>query len=262
MARKNNVIAVMSPKGGVGKTVTTANLAAALSQEFDKKVLAIDTNVSTASLGLHLDIFYPRNTIQDIATKGFSIRKAIHVYDKNLHVIPASIKIQKKDKNIHNVRKNTYKLISNYENILEELADDYDLVLLDSAPGFDMESVAALNVAGGLLLVTNPDYPSMITAAKAIEYARSLRVPMGGIVLNKVDNREHELQVDEIEDALNVKVIEQIPFDRRIPESIAHRTPIVLYRPGTESSRAFKRLAGSLVGEEYNDHLLRRILGY
>jgi len=257
--RRNNVIAVMSPKGGTGKTTTTANLAAALSNEFDKKVLAIDTNVSTASLGLHLDIFYPRNTIHDIATRGFPIRKAIHVYDKNLHVIPASIKVKKNEKNIHNVSKNIHKLIGRYDDLLDELADDYDLVLLDSAPGFDMESIAALSVAGGLLVVTNPDYPAMITAARAIEHARNLRVPLGGIVLNKVDNQSHELQIDEIEDALNTKVLEQIPFDKRIPESIAHRTPIVLHRPGIESSRAFKRLAGSLVDEEYNDHLLRRI---
>lgn len=262
MVRKSNVIAVMSPKGGVGKTVTTANLAAALANEFDKKVLAIDTNVSTASLGLHLDIFYPKNTIHDTVGRGFPARKAIHVYDKNLHVIPASIKVRKEDKNIHNLRKNTQKLINNYDDILDELSDDYSLVLLDCAPGFGMESVAALHVAGGLLLVTNPDYPSIITAAKAIEYAKTLRVPLGGIVLNKVDNRKYELQTDEIEDALDTKILEKIPFDKRIPESIAHRIPIVLYRPGSEASRAYKRLAGSLVGEEYNDYLLRRILGY
>ena len=100
MTRKPNVIAVMSPKGGVGKTVTTANLAAALSTIFNKKVLAIDTNVSTASLGLHLDIFYPKTTINDLTGKKHLVQKAIHIYDENLHIIPASIKIKKKDKNI------------------------------------------------------------------------------------------------------------------------------------------------------------------
>jgi len=257
MKRKANVIAVMSPKGGVGKTVTTANLAAALSTTFNKKVLAIDTNVSTASLGLHLDIFYPKTTLNDLTGKKHLISKAIHLYDENLHVIPASIKIRKQDKNIKTFRSNLSKLVNQYEKLLENFSKEYDLVLLDCAPGFDLEAIAALHVAGALILVTNPEYPAIVSAAKAAEYARISKVPMGGIVLNKIRNKKYELSEEDIEKALGIKIIERIPMDKKIPQSIANRTPVVLFRPKSKSGKAYTRLAATILGEEPKEKLSR-----
>lgn len=250
MTRRANVIAIMSPKGGVGKTVTTANLAAALSTTYNKKVLAIDTNVSTASLGLHLDIFYPKTTINDLTGGKHLVHKAIHLYDENLHIIPASIKIRKKDKNIKTFRSNLHKLIKQYENLLEDLSKEYDFVLLDCAPGFDLEAIAALHIAGALILVTNPEYPAIVSAAKAAEYARILKVPVGGIVLNKIRNKKYELSEEDIEKALGIKIIEKIPMDKKIPQSIANRTPVVLFRPKSKSGKAYKRLAATILGKE------------
>jgi len=260
MERKQNVIAVISPKGGVGKTVTTANLAAALAFVYDKKILAVDTNVSTASLGLHFDVFYPKHTIHDALEKNF-VEEATHVYHQNLHLIPASIKIRKKDKNLGKLRENFYTAIKNYENILR-VSGNYDLVLLDCPPGFDLETMAAMNVAGGMIVVTNPDYPSVVTAARAIEYAKKIRMPVGGIVLNKVNQKEYELKKEDIEGALNVKVLEEIPFDKRVPESIAKKKPVVLFKENSKSARRYKRLAATLVGEEYKEPWIRRVLGF
>jgi septum site-determining protein MinD len=250
MTRKSNVIAVMSPKGGVGKTVTTANLAAALAIKFNKKVLAIDTNISTASLGLHFDIFYPKKTIHDILKNKFIPEKIIHAYHENLHIIPASIKIKKGNKNLGDIRKDIQRIVNYYDKLLDSLSKRYDLILLDCSPGFDLEAIAAMYVAGGLLLITNPDYPSLVTSAKAIEYAKLTKIPVGGIVLTKVMNKRYELTKKDIEKALKVKVIERIPFDKKIPKSIANRIPIVLFRPYSKSSRAYKRLAASLIGKK------------
>ena len=259
MVRISNVIAVMSPKGGVGKTVTTANLAAALAIEFNKKVLAIDTNISTASLGLHLDLFYPKTTLHDvIGKKKVPMEKIIHEYHENLHVIHASIKVKKNEKSLQAVRRNIEKIVKYYDKLLRDLSKKYDLILLDCAPGFDIESIAAMQVAGGLLLVTNPDYPSLVTAAKALQYAKLSKIPVGGIVLTKIMNKKYELTVGEIEGALKVKVIERIPFDKKIPKSIANRIPNVLFSPNSKSSIAYKRLAGSLVGEVYKPSFIRR----
>jgi len=250
MVRRPNVIAVMSPKGGVGKTVTTANLAVALAVEFDKKVLAIDTNVSTASLGLHLDIYYPKRTIHDILDNKFPIKKAIHHYHERMHVIPASIKIKKHEKNLTDIRKNIHKIVKYYNSILKDLYKEYDLILLDCAPGFDIEAIAAMHVAGALLLVTNPEYPSIVTAIKAVEYAKKSKMPVGGIVLNKVRNKKYEIKKSTIEDILKIKVIETIPFDKRIPESIARKVPLVLFKRRSKAGKAYKKLAASLITEK------------
>jgi MinD-like ATPase involved in chromosome partitioning or flagellar assembly len=261
MRRNPKVLAVMSPKGGVGKTVTTVNLAAALSGKFGKKVLAIDTNVSTASLGLHLNILYPEATIHDISRKNSLVEKAIYVYDENLHVIPASIKIRKKDKDIKKMRENLQNVISNYERLLEGLASAYDFILLDCSPGFDLESIAALHVAGGLLLVTNPSYPAIVTAAKAIEYAKLVKIPVGGIILNKVRNKKYEIRGEEVEEALQMKVVQEVPFDKKVPKAIANKVPIVFFFPHSPASVAYKKLAASLLGKEYTHGFFKRVKG-
>jgi len=259
MVRKSNVLAVMSSKGGVGKTVTTANLAAALATEFNKKVLAIDTNISTASLGMHLNILYPKYTIHDILDKKTKKQNYIHNYNDNLHVIPACIKLRKKDKNIYQFKNNVQKITEQYDRLLNNLSEKYDIVLLDCSPGFDIEAIATMNIAGGLLLISNPEYPSIASAVKTVEYAKLLKMPVGGMILTQVRNKKYELSSDEIEKALKIKIIEKIPYDKKIPQSIAYKTPVVLYYPHSKSSVAYKKLAGSIIGKEYKPNFMVRI---
>ena len=252
MKRNRKIIAIMSPKGGVGKTVTTANLAVALATEFGKKVLAVDTNITSASLGLHLNILYPHVTIYDIIRKNFPISKTIFSYNENLDVIPASISIEKRDKNLKKLEENIKKVTDHYDLLLKDLVDDYDIILLDSAPGFSIESIATLKIAGGVLIVTNPDYPSIVATTKSILYAKMLKVPTGGIILNKVTKEKYELTPEEIEKALKVKIIKEIPFNKKVPNSIANKTPIVLFDPYCDVSIAYKELAASLIRKEYS----------
>ena len=119
----SRIIVITSGKGGVGKTVTVANLAAALALAYDKKILAVDTNVSTASLGMHFDIFYPEHTIHDISGKHSENHKSIHVYHQNLHIIPASIKVRSDFKDPKNIQKNLLNLTKNYEEFLDKISE-------------------------------------------------------------------------------------------------------------------------------------------
>jgi len=259
MKRKGNVLAVMSPKGGAGKTVTTANIAVALSSVFNKRILAIDTNITTASLGLHLNILYPKATIYDVLKKNFLIYNAIHRYNDNLDVIPASITIEKKNRDVEAMQDQVRRIVDHYDILLSEVVKQYDLVLLDSAPGFNTESLATMQVADGILLITNPEYPSVTAALKAIEYAKVLKVPMMGIVLNKVTMRNYELKKKEIEESLRAKIMEEVPMDEKIPESISHNQPVVLFSPSSRASIAYKRLAASLIGKKYNANLIEKL---
>lgn len=251
MERKGNVLAVMSPKGGAGKTCTTANLAVALSTVFDKKVLAIDTNISTASLGLHLNILYPNVTMHDVLNKDFSLQHAAYPYNSNLDVVPASIVIERADKDPATMQERVRKITNHYDILLSQVVNHYDLVLLDSAPGFGVEAIATMRVADGIMLVTNPEYPALVSAVKAVEYAKILNVPMMGVVLNKVTGASYELTKNEVEKSLHVSVAQAVPMDPKVMESIAKRIPVVAYSPNSPASIAFKRLAASIIDKEY-----------
>jgi len=258
MVRRANVLAIMSPKGGVGKTVTAVNLAVALAEKFHKKILLIDTNVSTASLGLHLNILYPKTTINDVVEKRKSLWGILHYYSENLHVIPASIKIKKEKRNPQHMLKEIYDIVEKYDSLLDQFYKHYDLIIMDCAPGFDIESLATMQIAGGLIVVTNPEYPSIVSAAKCIEYARHSKMPVGGMVLTKVRNKRHELKKEEIEKALKIKVVQEIPYDKRISESINKRVPLVLLKPFSKASRAYKRLAAGLVESNKKESFFSR----
>jgi len=253
MERKGNVLAIMSPKGGAGKTCTTANLAVALSTIFNKKILAIDTNISTASLGLHLNITQPNITIHDVFKKGFSLKQAINKYNDNLDIIPASVTIEEGDKNPTTIQERIVKITNHYDILLSQIADQYDLILLDSAPGFGVEAIATMQVADGIMLVTNPEYPALTSTVKAVEYAKILKVPMMGIVLNKSTGKSYEPTKKEIETSLKVSVTQTIPMDGNVIESIAKRTPIVAYSPKSPASIAFKKLAASIINSDYKE---------
>lgn len=251
MERKGNVLAVMSPKGGAGKTCTTANLAVALSTIFDKKILAIDTNITTASLGLHLNILYPNVTMHDVLKKSFSLQNATYPYNSNLYVIPASIVIERGDKSPTTMQERIVKITNHYDVLLSQVVNYYDLVLLDSAPGFGVEAIGTMKVADGIMLVTNPEHPALVSAVKAVEYAKILKVPMMGVVLNKVTGASYEPTKKDVENALHVSVAQVIPMDSKVRESIAKRTPVVAYSPNSPASIAFKKLAASIIGKEY-----------
>ena len=82
-------IGIVSLKGGVGKTSVVTALGAALS-EFGKEVLLIDGNLSSPSLGLHLNITGPETTIHHVLNRTANTKDAIYEYE-GFHVMPASI---------------------------------------------------------------------------------------------------------------------------------------------------------------------------
>ena len=264
MTRKDNVLAIMSPKGGVGKTVTAVNVAVALAEKLGKKILLIDTNVSTASLGLHLDIFYPKATVNDIS-KSEEYDGLVHHYSENLDVVPASIKVKGGTRDPKIMIREMYGIVKKYNSLIDKFHKKYDMIIMDCAPGLDMESIPTMHVAGGLIIVVNPEYPSVVSAAKCIEYAKHSGMPVGGMILTKVRNKSHELKKDAIEEALKVKIIQEIPYDKKISESINRRKPIVLLKPFSKSARAYKKLASRLVEsnkkESFFSKIKRMIIG-
>lgn len=236
---KGKILGLVSCKGGVGKTTATANLGVALANEFGKNVLALDGNISAANLGLHLGLVYPPITIQDVLKNKKSILQATYIHKSGLHVIPSSLSFEGKINTRQLWRK------------IEKLKNQYELILIDSAPGLGKEVVNVMKAADELLVITTPDIPCVISVMKSVELAKKMKVPIIGTILNRVRNDYHELNGKEISDSLEASVIAKIPENDDVPKSIAFKIPIVQYKPYSTVSISYKKLAGHIIGEEY-----------
>ncbi|MFH0961921.1 MAG: cell division ATPase MinD [archaeon] len=237
------IIGIVSGKGGVGKTTLTANIGLALVKEFRKKVLVVDGNVTSANLGLHLGFLYPPTTLHDVLDDRVAPAQSVYIQESGLHVMPASLSIKRK---------------AYYEKIRDkiyQLVDNYDLILIDGAAGVGAEVKAVMHACDELLIVTTPEVPSIAGAIKVIETAKELQVPVRGIVVNEYKRQKFETSVSEIETTCGVPVLAVVPDEVGVPASIAHRVPLVLYRPNDEAAQVFCKLAGVLINEKYKSKI-------
>jgi septum site-determining protein MinD len=231
------VIGVVSAKGGVGKTTTVANVGVALAGEFGQSVLALDLSMAVATLGLHFGIAYPPAALQDVLNDRASPEKVTYIHESGLRIIPASFSIEQID-NLHFLLKKK----------VEELAGDYDIILIDSAPGLGEDVLAVMQCSNELLVVTNPEFSAMAAATKVLEVAKSLKIHVIGIVLNRVSQKNYELSEKEVADVAGFPVVASVPEDENVPKSIGAGVPVVLHSPRSGSAKRFKELAAYLVG--------------
>ncbi len=231
------VIGVVSGKGGVGKTTTVANLGAALASVFGRRVLVIDANFTTPDVGLQLGMYRFPNTLEDVLDKRVPSSQAIYDHPSGMGLISASLAAEEMD-------------ARGLKRVLKELKG-YEIVLIDSAPGAGEDAATIIDACDEILIVTNPEFPAITDSLKIMELARSLDIPIRGIVLNRVMREGYELSVYEVESTCDAPVIAIIPEDAEVRKSISDMNPVVLNSPDSPAAIEFTRLAAHLIGREY-----------
>jgi len=237
-------IAVISGKGGVGKTTTALNLGAAIAKGFNKKVLLVDANFSAPNLGLHLGLVDPEVTLHHVLLKRADIADAVYEYEPNLHIIPGSLLGKK---------------VSPYllKEKLKSIKNNYDIILLDSSPALNDEMLATMIASDKLLVVASPDYPTLSTTMKAIRIAKQRKTPISGLVLNKIRNKKFELTLEDIEKAADVPVLAVLPDDIKMLEALSKTTPIINHAENRDITHEYKKLAACVLGKHYKDIRLK-----
>lgn len=247
-------IGALSGKGGVGKTTVVANMGIILTRTFKKNVIIVDSNITTSHLGLHFGLYNDLPvTLKDILSKRIPISYAIFIHpETGIRILPAPL-------SGGNVK------FTKLNKIIKQLKKDYEIVILDCAPGLGREAVSAAKSIDEAFVVTTPELPAITDALKTINLLEKLNKKILGIVLNRVKKEKYELTINEIESTCNHKVIAVIPEDDKVPESIANGKPIVLSHPNSAASVNIKRFAASLIGEEYIQkgfwYSLKKMLG-
>jgi septum site-determining protein MinD len=234
------VIVIASSKGGVGKTTTAVNLGFAL-QQFGRSVLVLDANVHTPNLSIHLGHPLVQTTLVNVLAGEAKIDEAAYKHVSGLKIIPSSISLdQIKQINVDALPE-----------VILDLEGTAEAVLVDSAAGLGKEFLAAIKSADEVIVVTNPELPSVVDAKKTIEVAENHGKEVLGIVLNEFRGDDFDMDVKNVESILEKPIIAIIPHDISVRESLKLKQPVVYSHPNKPASIGFKQLAAYLIGEKY-----------
>ena len=234
------IITIASGKGGVGKTTLVANLATALAL-YGKSVVALDANLTTSNLGLHLGIHLYPKTLHDVFEGKAKIHEATYHHKTGFRVVPADISLRK----MRNVKSH------DFVDIFYKLLEGTDFILIDSAAGLGREARSSIEAADELITVTNPELPAVTDAMKLGLLAKKFETHNLGVIVNRIKNEPHELPIEHIEEMLGVPVIGKIPEDREVRKSIAFKEPVVYHNPKSIAAQHMRAIAAKLIGEEY-----------
>src|SRR3989344_5213668 len=163
-------ILICSAKGGVGKTCTSINLSVALNK-LGKDVVLVDCNFTTPNIGLYYGIARVEKTIHDVLNKKGNINNAIYIHKSGMKIIPGSISVE----SLRKVRPEFLK------QKLEKLNSDF--VILDSSAGLGREALASLDACNEVLVLANPEMPSVADALKLIKISEELKKEIIGVVV-------------------------------------------------------------------------------
>jgi septum site-determining protein MinD len=239
----NKVIVITSGKGGVGKTTTAINLGAAMNY-FGKDVLIIDGNLSTPNIGIHLNSpEVPINLNHVLLGKADPI-EAVYEHESGLKVMPSSLSIKElkrvKPKKIGDFKKD-FKKISDY-------------VIVDSAAGLGDETLAAMDLADELIIITNAEMPAITDALKTIKLAEQMRIPVMGVIVTRVRKDNIEMSPEVVKDMLETNILGMIPEDINVRRSMNQKDAIIHTHPKSDASRAYKEIAARIVNVEYDSN--------
>ncbi|MCD6547727.1 MAG: cell division ATPase MinD [Nanoarchaeota archaeon] len=234
------LIVFSSGKGGVGKTTITTNLGAAL-HKFGKDVVVVDGNVSTPNVSVILGMPRLPITLHDVLAGKAKINQSIYLHPSGLKVIPAGLSVK------HLSMKRRKKMA----HVLNDLIGETEFALIDCAAGLGNEAKQAIEAGDELILVTNPEIHALTDALKTYEFAKRLGIKPLGVILNRVSNKNWEMTKENVEEFLELPVVGIIPEDECVKKSIAMKKPLIYAFPNSPASRAIKKIAARMIGEDY-----------
>jgi septum site-determining protein MinD len=233
-------IAIISGKGGVGKTSISANLGSIMSHVLDHEVVVIDTDVSSSHLGIHLGFHYNPATINSVLKGDHDIEEGIYEHDTGVKVVPGALNYDDaKDVDMFDL-----------DQVVEYFEDKADVILLDCSPGLNRDTSAALRASDKALYVSRPSFTSVIDLVRSQSHVAEFGKDSIGVVLNMVKGRDYEMSSSEIEGFTELDVVGEIPYDENLEKSAAQGTPVSVLDPHCKASRAMEDLAIRLLDED------------
>lgn len=242
MQRMARTILIISGKGGVGKTTTAINLASAL-HLLGKDVLLVDSSLTTPDIGLHLGSPVTPTNFHHVLAGRARPKEAVYLHSSGLKVLPGSISLQDMK------RANPARM----KKALSSLKRYTDFMIIDSAAGFSRETLHAIEAASELIVVTNPDLPSVTNALKATKIAESMGKAVTGVVVTKSRGKRREMSLKSISDMLEADILGVVPEDDKVRDALSDKDILLHAYPRSKAAKAYKKIASRLLGQRYKE---------
>lgn len=247
------IISLANQKGGVGKTTTAINLSAALAYE-GKRVLLVDADPqANASSGLGIDIRELEATIYECLVNSIDPKPAIlHTEVKNLDIIPSHIDLVGAEIEMLALPDRETIL----KRILEQVADDYDYVLIDCSPSLGLITVNALTASHSVIIPVQAEFFALEGIAKLLNTIKIIKSKLNpslqieGFLVTMYDNRLRlSSQVyEEVKKHFGNLVFNTvITRNVRLSEAPSHGLSVIDYDKSSKGAQNYIALAKELI---------------
>ncbi|QLG60547.1 P-loop NTPase [Halorarum salinum] len=229
------VLAVVGAKGGVGKTTTSLNLAAALAED-GRAVAVVEADLAMANAVDFLDVDVESGrTFHDVLAGGAGVDEATYPAAGGFDVVPSGTELDgfvSAD-------------LDRFPGALDALKARYDAVVVDTGAGVSRETVVPTKLADASVLVSTPRVASVRDADKTMTVAERAGAPVGGVVLTK-SGTGRSPPARRIARFLDTDLLGHVPHDEAIPESQDAGQPAVAYAPDSDAAMAYRGVADAL----------------
>lgn len=255
----SEIMAIANQKGGVGKTTTTINLAAALAEK-NKKVLIIDMDPQgNTSSGLGIDKDELETTVYQLMIGENTFEECVQrdVFE-NLDILAANVNLAGIEIETMDMDDRNYIL----NNIISEVRDQYDFIIIDCPPSLNTLTINSMTTADSVLVPIQCEYyaleglSQLIYTINLVKDRLNPKLEINGVVFTMYDGRTNlSMQVIEnVRNNLNQTIYNTIiPRGVRLAEAPSHGLPITQYDSRSTGAKAYLALADEVIERSMNE---------